>query len=164
MSGLPEFDENPSQLSLFGAAKCQHQPDPRFGFLDGGCVSLRPGVNQNHDEDYLQFGRLVCRLCGCVYVGAYTTKTGSIEVFEDIETVKPSSDWDAPDPVDCPACEGTGHGPARQVHNYGASRHTNPFRTTTSCVYCNGTGKMDPRDVPSIGAEIDTIVDEIAPK
>jgi len=107
VSGNDDFHEQPDpvQLPLFRPARCEHKPDHRFGFIDSATmISPVNGINQTHDEDYYWFGQLVCRLCASVYVGAYTSKDGTFGIYDQVETVIPSSSWEAPEPIVCPVC------------------------------------------------------------
>lgn len=137
---------------------CRHEPDPRLtvGMLH---VQTEPGINSWMDDGGMH-EIFVCRLCGSIYAGMYDVKNGGeYSDREDWVNVRPTSEWEAPMPVECPDCLGSGKGPPRTI---GTGDNT---MTTDTCIFCYGLGKKDPREIEARTQEnehIKTVIDDLA--
>lgn len=121
-------------------------------------VSAAAGIDLWRDNSGLCGPELlVCRLCGSVYAAVYDLKDYTADYADraNWKDIIPTSEWDAPPPILCPDCGGSGYGPERVV------RYGEMDRLTTTCEFCHGLGKTDARAVEERRERLDRVTEVI---
>jgi hypothetical protein len=141
---------------------CEHEPDLRFGPLET-CLYTTPGIDQ-YRYDGGNLGKFVCKNCSVAFIAVYDldySESSDNNHVEKMINLRPIDQWEAPLPIDCPDCKGTG----KQKEQTQVSYHDNKVREykTSSCDTCTGYGKIDPKKLAEVLEERQKL-DEVVTK